>query len=149
MNPSKNELISELERLVGELRSLGVEQPCRAAPLSGRSSIRPVTMDRRLADEIVSAISRASNALTTPRKERDEGSYRAPEDLSQRQKEILTWVALGKSNSVIASILGISRNTVDTHLRRVFERLDTTDRTVAAIRGIEAGLISPHGLKAA
>lgn len=61
--------------------------------------------------------------------------------LSERQQEIMLWVAKGKSNSVIASILGISQHTVDTHLRRVYERLGASDRTVAAIKAVQRGLI--------
>jgi len=63
--------------------------------------------------------------------------------LSPREAEILTWVARGKSNGVIGEILGISPNTVDTHLRRIYEKLDVSDRTTAAIRGIGCGLIRP------
>ena len=61
--------------------------------------------------------------------------------LSQREIEILRWVAQGKSNSVIATILGISGGTVDTYLRRVFEKMDVTDRTAAAVKGVSMGLI--------
>lgn len=62
-------------------------------------------------------------------------------ELTAREREILQWVARGKSNSVIADILGVSRHTVDTMLRRTFDKLDVTDRTSAAIRGLGAGLI--------
>jgi DNA-binding CsgD family transcriptional regulator len=61
--------------------------------------------------------------------------------LTIRQKEILHWVAMGKSNTAIACILGISAHTVDTHLRRIFLRLGTTDRTVTAIKAVQEGLI--------
>jgi DNA-binding CsgD family transcriptional regulator len=140
-------LQAKLDSLLVELRSIGVEEtPSEQATQSG-VSIRPIYLDRLLARRIVDGIAAAAEALAEP-----EGSSETSvgsNDLSDRQKEILTWVALGKSNSVIASILGISPHTVDTHLRRTFERLGTTDRTVAAIKGIEAGLISPIGLKAA
>ncbi|MEM8694959.1 MAG: LuxR family transcriptional regulator [Pseudomonadota bacterium] len=63
--------------------------------------------------------------------------------LSKRETEVLEWVARGKSNSAIADILGISPNTVDTHLRRIYEKLGVSDRTTAAIRGIGCGLIDP------
>ncbi|MGP1346350.1 MAG: LuxR family transcriptional regulator [Phycisphaerales bacterium] len=63
--------------------------------------------------------------------------------LSRRETEILEWVARGKSNSSIAKILGISGNTVDTHLRRIYDKLGVSDRTTAAIRGIGCGLINP------
>ena len=61
--------------------------------------------------------------------------------LSLREVEILRWVAQGKSNGVIADILSISPGTVDTYLRRIFEKLDVTDRTSAAVKGVSMGLI--------
>ncbi len=63
--------------------------------------------------------------------------------LSRREIEILEWVARGKSKPVIADILAISPNTVDTHLRRIYQKFDVTDRTMAALRGIGCGLIAP------
>ncbi|HEX7856694.1 MAG TPA: LuxR C-terminal-related transcriptional regulator [Sphingobium sp.] len=62
--------------------------------------------------------------------------------LSAREREILDWVARGKSNSVIADILSISAGTVDTYLRRIYEKLGVSDRTSAAVRGIGMGLIA-------
>lgn len=62
--------------------------------------------------------------------------------LSAREREILDWVARGKSNGVIADILSISAGTVDTYLRRIYEKLGVSDRTSAAVRGIGMGLIA-------
>lgn len=62
--------------------------------------------------------------------------------LSAREREILDWVARGKSNSVIADILSISAGTVDTYLRRIYDKLGVSDRTSAAVRGIGMGLIA-------
>ncbi|MBO9574495.1 MAG: LuxR family transcriptional regulator [Sphingobium sp.] len=62
--------------------------------------------------------------------------------LSGRELEILRWVAQGKSNAVIAEILQISAGTVDTYLRRVFEKLNVADRTSAAVKGVGLGLIA-------
>ncbi|SHH24007.1 helix-turn-helix transcriptional regulator [Marivita hallyeonensis] len=64
-------------------------------------------------------------------------------ELSRRELEILRWIARGKSNSVIADILEVSHHTVDTHVRRVFDKLGVTDRTSAALRGVGSGLILP------
>lgn len=61
--------------------------------------------------------------------------------LSAREREILEWVAHGKSNSVIAEILQISAATVDTYLRRIYEKLEVADRTSAAVKGVGMGLI--------
>lgn len=62
--------------------------------------------------------------------------------LSARELEILDWVARGKSNGVIATILNLSGATVDTYLRRIYGKLDVSDRTSAAVRGVGMGLIT-------
>lgn len=62
--------------------------------------------------------------------------------LSAREVEVLKWIALGKSNSVIADILEISTHTVDAHLRSIYRKLGVSDRTTAAIRGVGATLVS-------
>ncbi|MEM9798585.1 MAG: LuxR family transcriptional regulator [Pseudomonadota bacterium] len=66
-------------------------------------------------------------------------------DLSPREAEVLRWIAQGKSNGVIAEIVGLSRHTVDTVVRRIFEKLGVTDRTTAALRGLGAGLVQLEG----
>lgn len=70
----------------------------------------------------------------------DRGPLEKP--LSARELEILDWVARGKSNSVIADILHLSGATVDTYLRRIYEKLDVSDRTSAAVMGVGMGLIA-------
>jgi DNA-binding CsgD family transcriptional regulator len=62
--------------------------------------------------------------------------------LSEREKEILLWVARGKSNAVIADLLAISSGTVDTYMRRIYQKLDVADRTSAAVKGVGLGLIA-------
>jgi transcriptional regulator EpsA len=59
--------------------------------------------------------------------------------LSPREVEILDWVRVGKTNSEIASILGISIYTVKNHLRNIFKKLDVYNRTQAASK-VEASL---------
>ena len=51
--------------------------------------------------------------------------------LSGREQEIMTWITHGKTNDEIAIILGISSNTVKNHLKRLFRKLDVTNRTQA------------------
>ncbi|MEM6482963.1 MAG: LuxR family transcriptional regulator [Pseudomonadota bacterium] len=62
-------------------------------------------------------------------------------DLTPREREVLHWMARGKSNAVIAEILGISHHTVDTLARRIFEKLGVNDRITASIRGVGSGLV--------
>ena len=62
-------------------------------------------------------------------------------NLTRREKEVLTWVARGKSNSVIADIVGISQHTVNGYLRRIYLKTGTSDRTSAAMRAVGDSLI--------
>ena len=64
-------------------------------------------------------------------------------DLSQRELDVIRWIGEGKSNAVIAEILGISKNSVDSYVKRIFAKLDVSDRTVAAVRAVSLGLIAP------
>lgn len=68
-----------------------------------------------------------------------------PPNLSRRESEVLAWVARGKSNATIGSILGISTHTVDAHLRRIYLKLGVFDRISAALRGLGFGLIQSDG----
>jgi len=54
--------------------------------------------------------------------------------LSPREKEILSWVAKGKSNGVIADILGITESTVITYLKRASKKLGVDSRVAATLR---------------
>jgi LuxR family transcriptional regulator/LuxR family quorum-sensing system transcriptional regulator CciR len=64
--------------------------------------------------------------------------------LSPREHEVLGWIARGKSNSVIGEIMGISRHTVDTMTRRMFDKMNVRDRTTAVMRGVGSGLLNPY-----
>lgn len=63
--------------------------------------------------------------------------------LSPRELQVLGWIAVGKSSSVIAQILEISPETVKTYKRRLYEKLDAYDRTSATLRAFKLGLIEP------
>lgn len=52
--------------------------------------------------------------------------------LTPRQADVLHWIAEGKSNGEIATILGCSINTVKMHLKDIFKRLGLHSRTAAA-----------------
>ena len=54
--------------------------------------------------------------------------------LTPREREILAWVAHGKTNKEIARILWITPNTVRTHLENVYSTLGVHTRTAAATR---------------
>jgi DNA-binding NarL/FixJ family response regulator len=62
--------------------------------------------------------------------------------LTPRAAEVLLWVAQGKTNSDIATILGISESTVKKHVLEIFGKLGVETRGSAALRAIEV-LASP------
>ncbi|MGJ8545395.1 MAG: autoinducer binding domain-containing protein [Sulfitobacter sp.] len=63
--------------------------------------------------------------------------------LSQREVEILQWVAAGKSQQDIGDILSISNRTVEVHLRSIRTKLAVLSTPQAVGRGIGLGLIYP------
>jgi DNA-binding NarL/FixJ family response regulator len=64
----------------------------------------------------------------------------AAETLSEREREVLSMVAQGLPNKVIARRLEISEKTVKAHLTSVFRRIGVTDRTQAALWAERHGL---------
>jgi DNA-binding NarL/FixJ family response regulator len=61
-------------------------------------------------------------------------------DLTEREREILTLLAQGRSNSEIAQQLVIEQKTVRNYISSIFSKLQVTDRAQAIIRAREAGL---------
>ena len=57
--------------------------------------------------------------------------------LSEREAEILYWVAAGKSSPVISMILGIRHNTVRAHLKSIYAKLGVENRLSAALRALQ------------
>ena len=57
--------------------------------------------------------------------------------LTSREAEVLLWVAQGKSNIEISSILGAAENTIKKHLQNIFEKLGTDNRNAASLRALE------------
>jgi transcriptional regulator EpsA len=51
--------------------------------------------------------------------------------LSERENQIMDWVAMGKTNSEIGSILSISAYTVKNHMQRIFQKLNVFNRAQA------------------
>ncbi len=87
---------------------------------------------RRLADETrerARASVRPSSELSNP--------------LTPGELEVLKLLAQGHTNHGIAQSLALSTGTVKTHARRVIAKLGVSDRTQAAVRAFELGLVAP------
>jgi DNA-binding NarL/FixJ family response regulator len=63
--------------------------------------------------------------------------------LNDREVEVLTWVARGKTSAEIAQILGLTKRTVDFHTDNARNKLGAATRTEAAIKAASGRLIEP------
>ena len=61
--------------------------------------------------------------------------------LSPREVDILELIAAGKRNKEIADALGITQETVQTHIKRLFVKLNVTDRTAAVTVALSRGIV--------
>jgi DNA-binding CsgD family transcriptional regulator len=67
----------------------------------------------------------------------------AYDGLTEREREIATLIARGRSNHEIAKTLVLSERTVATHVSNILAKLDYTTRTQIAAWAAEKGLIKP------
>ena len=97
------------------------------------------------ADEVLAAINtrlqrRHENVQATLEKAKPDFTSAKPLEalgLTPREAEVLLWVAQGKANADIATILGCAENTVKVHLARIFEKLGMENRNAASMKAIE------------
>ena len=73
-------------------------------------------------------------------KEKEREGYGA---LTEREIDLLTLIAEGKTNKEIANLLGISVHTVQTHRLNLMKKLDVHDSTQLVRYAIRRGLIIP------
>jgi DNA-binding NarL/FixJ family response regulator len=93
-----------------------------------------VLIEPSVARKVVAEFAR----LAPPARAPDAG---LPEPLSDRELEILHLVAQGLSNRVIATRLSLAEGTVKNYISTILQKLGARDRTHAALRARELGLI--------
>ncbi len=92
------------------------------------------TLNPEIAKKVLDELAR----MPLPQKrEQTQRPYR----LSEREIGVLQEVARGKSNKEIASELKLSEKTIKNHLRSIFSKMEVSDRTKAAMLGIQGGFI--------
>lgn len=62
-------------------------------------------------------------------------------ELSKRELEVLNRIAQGKSKSGIAEEMGLSKDTIDTYFRRIYAKLDVSDRAAAVAKAVARGVM--------
>jgi DNA-binding NarL/FixJ family response regulator len=104
-------------------------------------------LDKRLkANDLLAAIRRAARGEFLFDKEQRERARQWQEDvsrkwesLSSREREILQLLTDGQNNNAISDSLGISINTVEKHLKNIYNKLGVNSRTEAAHWWVEKG----------
>lgn len=92
-------------------------------------------LDPRIAKVVLQNFSKINANLEKP----DENKI-----LTEREIEVLSLIARGLSNSEIAKTLCISMNTVKTHIRNIFYKLEVDDRTQAAMKAVKNEIIKDN-----
>jgi LuxR family maltose regulon positive regulatory protein len=101
-----------------------------------RRAIARGTSHRSLADELLSSLDSASGSESGP-------IQPLLEPLSERELAVLRFLPTMLSNAEIAAEMFVSPNTVKTHLKHVYRKLDVADRRHAVRRGRDLHLLSP------
>ena len=82
----------------------------------------------------------ARSVDTAARLRRDEFWPGARHGLTQRESEILSYMVTGLSNRAIANTLVIGDETVKSHLRSIYRKLEVSDRTSAVATALREGI---------
>ncbi|MDJ0512457.1 MAG: LuxR family transcriptional regulator [Methyloceanibacter sp.] len=111
--------------------SLSVFSPCGRDP--------DLSPDARRAVELISLYSHQALKRVLVDRMR---SSEAHTPLTPREREVMHWIAAGKSDHEVAAILNISAGTVNLHVERAKRKLDAFRRTFAVVKAIRLGEIS-------
>jgi len=105
----------------------------RASDLLKASSVAAEQLGMRALVQKISVLARNIQVPSTA-----ERTY--PDELTAREVAVLRLIAIGRSNSDIATALSISNNTVATHVRSILAKTGSANRTEAAAYAVRQGL---------
>jgi DNA-binding NarL/FixJ family response regulator len=149
-SPLNQELaMSLLVRLARESGSTGrgsVEESGGASPLASGMTPedRPEVEDESLTSRHEATRSESPRPAAHQSGSSGSGQTRRAEQvesLTPREVEVLRLLSQGQTNPQIAQNLQVSRGTVKIHVQHIISKLGVSDRTQAAVRAIEAGIL--------
>ncbi|MDQ0391868.1 response regulator [Labrys monachus] len=112
--------------LVAELRDRPPGEIPPHTAMAGEDRLQLSFMGRTSADEFLFR-------LTADRAASEQEQLRSRFALTNREAEVLVWIARGKSNRDIGEILGLSPRTVNKHLEQIYVKLGVENRASAAV----------------
>ena len=99
---------------------------------------------RALAGESVVDSAAAAELIVRLAAESELTMRATPDPLTPREVEILTLVAQGQTNRQIADRLILAVGTIKVHVEHILDKLGAADRTQAAVRAVELGIVRPE-----
>ncbi len=97
-------------------------------------------LDQEIATRLLMRLAREA-----PKEEDAQEEASLPGSLSPRETEVLRLTAQGRTNQQIAGALLISVSTVKKHVQSIISKLGVSDRTQAAVRAVELGVLAERG----
>lgn len=94
----------------------------------------------QLHPDIAHRLMTAVSGSAPPQDEKQDSPLEELQILTEREREVLDWIAHGLSNREIAEKMVISEKTVKTHVSNLLDKLGLEDRTRAAIWALKHGL---------
>ena len=92
-------------------------------------------------DQIIATVAALASAAHVRICNIIEKKHQRKVQLSERETQVIQLIANGRSNKAIAADLQISRSTTDTYVRRVFAKLNVSDRINASRKALELGIL--------
>ncbi|WP_329080783.1 MULTISPECIES: response regulator transcription factor [unclassified Streptosporangium] len=122
------------------------EQVIEAIRLGALSYLSKTTAVDRVVEAVRAAavggsVLEADTAALLVQRVRQSRRPRPIDLLTPRELQVLAEITRGRSNAEIARVLALGRETVKTHVSSVLAKLGLTDRTQAAIFGLQQGLV--------
>ena len=111
----------------------------RAMQAGAKAYILKGTVRRDLLDMIRAV--RAGKKILNAEVAAELATHAADDALSEREIEVLSLIAAGNSNKLVADQLAISEDTVKGHVKSILSKLGVNDRTHAVTAALKRGII--------
>jgi DNA-binding NarL/FixJ family response regulator len=123
----------------------GFDQPSliRAAIERGAAGLLTKTADIDAIIQAIRTVAEGGTVFTAAALHTSRSARRRPSD---RELQVIERVNAGSTNAEIAAALGLSEKTVESHLRRLFDRYGLLSRTELAVLAIEEGWVPVSGV---